>query len=91
MILVNSGSNVGLKSLPRWRPYFRYAVRFEIEREQEEGRDSARWESRGGQRASRIVLTHMHIDHDGGLADFAASTVLVSPGELKSASGLTAR
>ena len=29
----------------------------------------------------------MHIDHDGGLADFSASRVLVSPGELKAASG----
>ena len=46
VILVNSGSNAGLKSLPRWHPYFRYAVRFEIEREQEAGPQLARSGSR---------------------------------------------
>ncbi len=34
VILVDTGSNAGLISLPRWHPYFRFAVRFDIEREQ---------------------------------------------------------
>jgi N-acyl homoserine lactone hydrolase len=34
------------------------------------------------------VLTHLHIDHDGGLGGFPASEILVSPGELKRASGI---
>jgi N-acyl homoserine lactone hydrolase len=86
VILVDSGSNVGLKSLPRWHPYFRYAVRFEIEREQEAG-PQLRALGIAPRDVKTVVLTHMHIDHDGGLADFDASTVLVSPGELKAASG----
>src|SRR5271156_435869 len=86
VILVDSGSNAGLKSLPRWHPYFRYAVRFEIEREQEAG-PQLRALGIGPRDVKTVVLTHMHIDHDGGLADFTASRVLVSPGELKAASG----
>ena len=87
VILVNSGSNAGLNSLPRWRPYFRLAVRFEIEREQEAGPQLRALEIAPRNVHKPVVLTHMHIDHDGGLADFTASRVLVSPGELKAASG----
>jgi N-acyl homoserine lactone hydrolase len=86
VILVDSGSNAGLRKLPRWHPYFRYAVRFEIEREQEAG-PQLRALGIAPRDVKTIVLTHMHIDHDGGLADFEASRVLVSPGELKAASG----
>ena len=86
VILVDSGSNAGLNSLPRWHPYFRHAVRFEIEREQEAG-PQLRALGIAPRDVKTVVLTHMHIDHDGGLADFSASRVLVSPGELKAASG----
>jgi glyoxylase-like metal-dependent hydrolase (beta-lactamase superfamily II) len=34
------------------------------------------------------VLTHLHIDHDGGLGHFPTSEILVSPAELKRASGV---
>ena len=40
---------------------------------------------------SRVVLTHLHIDHDGGLAHFPHSEILVSRGELRSASGWMGR
>jgi N-acyl homoserine lactone hydrolase len=80
VILVDSGSNAGLKRLPRWHPYFRYAVHFEIERGQEAG-PQLRALGIAPRDVKTVVLTHMHIDHDGGLADFDASTVLVSPGE----------
>ena len=35
VVIVNSGANAGLMKLPQWHPYFRLAVHFEIEREQE--------------------------------------------------------
>ena len=86
VILVDTGSNAGLKSLPRWHPYFRLAVRFDIDREQEAG-PQLRGLGIAPRDVKTVVLTHMHIDHDGGLADFTASEVPVSPGELETASG----
>ncbi|HZZ62727.1 MAG TPA: N-acyl homoserine lactonase family protein [Roseiarcus sp.] len=90
VILVDAGASAGLMRLPRWHPYFRLAVRFDIESDQEVG-PQLRAIGIGAADVKRIVLTHMHIDHDGGLAAFPSSEILVSPGELKTASGLAGR
>ena len=90
MILVDTGASAGLMRLPRWHPYFRLAVRFDIEPDQEAG-PQLRAIGIAAADVKRVVLTHMHIDHDGGLAAFPASEILVSPGELEIASGLTGR
>ena len=37
LIVVDTGAAAHLKSLPRWHPYFRFAVSFDIEPEQEVG------------------------------------------------------
>jgi hypothetical protein len=37
IILVDTGSNAGLMNLPRWHPYFHFAVRFDINCEEEAG------------------------------------------------------
>ena len=76
--------------LPRWHPYFRLAVRFAVEPEQEAA-PQLRALGIGAADVKRVVLTHMHIDHDGGLAGFPTSEILVSPGELAIASGLAGR
>jgi N-acyl homoserine lactone hydrolase len=86
VILVDSGSNAGLKALPRWHPYFRLAVRFDIEPEQEAG-PQLRALGIAPRDVKMVVLTHLHMDHDGGLKDFVSSEILVSPAELKTASG----
>ena len=39
----------------------------------------------------RVVLTHLHIDHDGGLAHFPDSDILVSRHELRTAHGWMGR
>ena len=86
VILVDAGASAANKSLPRWHPYFRNAVRFDIEPEQEAG---AQLEALGIGSAdvTRVVLTHLHIDHDGGLGHFPMSEILVSPAELQRTSG----
>jgi N-acyl homoserine lactone hydrolase len=90
VILVDTGASAGLKRLPRWHPYFRLCVRFEIEPEQEAG-PQLRALGAASADVTRVVLTHLHIDHDGGLAHFPRSEILVSPGELRRASGLAGR
>lgn len=87
VILVDAGASAGLKRLPRWHPYFRLAVRFDIEPEEEAG-PRLRALGIGPGDVKLVALTHLHIDHDGGLAAFAHSRTLVSPGEMRAASGL---
>jgi N-acyl homoserine lactone hydrolase len=90
VILVDTGASADVRSLPRWHPYFRKAVRFDIEPEQEAG-PQLKTIGIGPGDVRRIILTHLHIDHDGGLAAFPRSEILVSPGELKRASGIAGR
>ncbi len=86
VILIDTGSNAGLLNLPRWHPYFRLAVRFDIDREQEIGIQLAKI-GITPRDVTTVVLTHMHIDHDAGLKDLPYSEVLAAPGEIKVASG----
>jgi glyoxylase-like metal-dependent hydrolase (beta-lactamase superfamily II) len=90
VVLVDSGANAGLKRLPRWHPYFQLAVKFDIEPEQEAG-PQLRALGVGPRDVRLIVLTHLHIDHDGGLAAFPQARVLVSAGERAAAAGLKGR
>jgi glyoxylase-like metal-dependent hydrolase (beta-lactamase superfamily II) len=86
VIVVDTGAAAHLKSLPRWHPYFRFAVRFDIEPEQEVG-PQLRGLGIGARDVKTVVLTHLHIDHDGGLAHFPDSRILASAGEIARASG----
>ena len=90
VILVDTGASAGLMRLPRWHPYFRFAVRFDIEPEQEAG-PQLKALGVGASDVRRVVMTHLHIDHDGGLGAFPASEILVNRGELKRASGMAGR
>ena len=87
VIVVDTGAAAHLKSLPRWHPYFRFAVRFDIEPEQEAG-PQLRGLGIGARDVKTVVLTHLHIDHDGGLAHFPHSRILASAGEIARASGI---
>ena len=86
VILVDTGASAGVKRLPRWHPYFRFCVRFDIEPEEEAG-PQLKALGIGSADVTRVVLTHLHIDHDGGLGHFPMSEILVSPAELQRASG----
>jgi len=88
VIVVDTGANAGLKSLPRWHPYFRFAVRFDVEPEQEIG-PQLQERGIGARDVKTVVLTHLHIDHDGGLAHFPHSRILLSGDEIARASGIS--
>ncbi len=87
VIVVDTGSNAGLKSLPRWHPYFQLSVRFDIEPEQELGPQLLSL-GIGARDVRTVVLTHLHIDHDGGVAHFPHSRIVASSDEIASASGI---
>ena len=71
-------------------PYIRWEVAFRIERDEEIG-PQLRALGIGPRDVRRVVLTHLHIDHDGGLAHFPQTEILVPRGELRTASGWMGR
>jgi N-acyl homoserine lactone hydrolase len=87
VILIDTGASASFKRLPRWHPYFRFCVRFDIEPEEEAG-PQLKALGIGLADVKRVVLTHLHIDHDGGLGHFPTSEILVSPAELQRAKGV---
>jgi N-acyl homoserine lactone hydrolase len=91
VIIVDTGQGAHLidsgKSL---HPYVRWEVAFRIEPEQEIG-PQLRALGIGARDVKRVVLTHLHMDHDGGLAHFQDTEILAAPGELRIARGLAGR
>jgi N-acyl homoserine lactone hydrolase len=86
-IVVDTGQGVHLLEHGRsLHPYVRWEVAFRIEPEEEIG---LRLKALGlGPRdIKRVILTHLHMDHDGGLRHFQNSEILVAPNELALARG----
>jgi glyoxylase-like metal-dependent hydrolase (beta-lactamase superfamily II) len=91
IIVIDTGQGSHLLETGRsLHPYLRWNVVFRIEREQEIG-PQLRALGIGPRDVRRVVLTHLHIDHDGGLIHFPDSEILVSRGELNRARGWMGR
>jgi N-acyl homoserine lactone hydrolase len=93
LILVDTGQNARVNDpgyLPRENIYFRRDLKTRITPEQEIG---PRMRALGFDPADvrLTILTHMHLDHDGGLAHVMDSEIVVSDVEYKQAQGLTGR
>jgi len=86
--MVDTGAGAHLRRLPRWHPYFQFAVRFDIEPEQEVG-PQLRSLGIGAGDVKTVVLTHLHVDHDGGLAHFPTSRVLADSDEIARTAGVS--
>jgi N-acyl homoserine lactone hydrolase len=91
VIVVDTGQGTHLLETARsLHPYQRWEVMFRIERDEEIG-PQLRALGVGPRDVKRVVLTHLHIDHDGGLAHFPHSDILVSRGEVRTARGWMGR
>jgi N-acyl homoserine lactone hydrolase len=91
VIVVDTGQGAHLlQSGKSLHPYIRWEVTFRIEPEQEIG-PQLRALGIGSRDVKRVVLTHLHMDHDGGLAHFPGTEILVAPGELEIARGMAGR
>jgi glyoxylase-like metal-dependent hydrolase (beta-lactamase superfamily II) len=91
LIVVDTGQGMHLLEANRaLHPYHRWEVAFRLEREEEIG---PQLRALGIRRrdVKQVVLTHLHVDHDGGLAHFPQTEILVSRGELATASGWKGR
>ncbi len=87
VIVVDTGAAAHLKSLPRWHPYFQLAVRFDIEPDQEVGPQLKNL-GIGPRDVRTVVLTHLHVDHDGGVAHFPNSRILADGNEIARTAGI---
>jgi N-acyl homoserine lactone hydrolase len=88
-IMVDTGVNARMLEpgyFTSWNPYFRRNVRVTVDAEEEIGPrlrglgiapEEVRW----------VVLTHLHLDHDGGLHHFPNAEILVSREEHRIATG----
>jgi N-acyl homoserine lactone hydrolase len=73
---------------PRWQPYYKLAVRMNVSPEQEIGPQMQNSDLRPEQ-VWKVILTHLHTDHAGGIHHFPSSEYLVDGEEYQSAQGLS--
>ena len=72
---------------PSWHPFFRRATQFSVHPDEEIG-PQLRNLGITPRDVRHVVLTHLHTDHAGGLANFTGSKIWVAQQELRRASGL---
>lgn len=75
---------------PAWHPFYRRATHFSVHPDEEIGAQLRRL-GIGARDVRLVVLTHLHTDHAGGLADLTNAPCLVSEPEFRRASGLGGR
>ncbi len=91
VIVVDTGQGTHLReSRTSLHPYMRWEVAFRIEPDEEIG-PQLRALGIGPRDVKCVALTHLHADHDGGLAHFPQTRILVSRGELRTARGWIGR
>jgi N-acyl homoserine lactone hydrolase len=75
---------------PRWHPYYRLAVKFNVAPDVEIGPQLLKLGIRSDD-VRTVILTHLHTDHAGGLHHFPRSEILVSRKEYQIAKGFAGR
>ena len=85
VIVVDTGETARTSEpgyFPRWQPYYKFAVRFHVKPEQEIGVQLKQM-GIGIKDVKKVILTHMHTDHAGGIHHFPESRIYVNMPEYK--------
>ena len=77
--------------LPKWHPYYALAVQFKVKPEEEIGPQLLKLGIDPAKDVKKVILTHMHTDHAGGLGHFPNSEILIEKREYKAASGISGK
>ncbi len=91
IIVVDTGETykTSLKGyLPKGHPYYALAVDFDVKPEDEIGPQLLKMGIDPKKDVDKVVLTHLHTDHAGGLHHFPNADILIERNEYKKASGL---
>jgi glyoxylase-like metal-dependent hydrolase (beta-lactamase superfamily II) len=93
LILVDTGETARVNErgyFPAWHPYYRFGLREWVSPEQEVG-PQLRELGFEPDDIDRVVLTHFHTDHVGGLFQFPSSDVITSERDYRDALGVAGR
>ena len=93
LILVDTGETARVNEpgyLPRWHPFYRRSIREQVQPHEEIG-PQPRALGFAPEDIRRVVLTHLHVDHTGGIGHLPHSEFLVTATELAWASGWKGR
>lgn len=93
LIVVDTGDTAKTTEpgyFPRWHPYYRYGVKMDVRPEQEIGQQIRKLGFEPSD-IKKVILTHFHTDHAGGLHHFPDSQILVDAQEYRRASGVMGR
>ena len=75
--------------LPRWHPYYAMAVRFDVKPEEEIGPQLSRMGIDPAHDVQKVIMTHLHTDHAGGMHHFPNAEFIINKNEFQTASGWT--
>jgi N-acyl homoserine lactone hydrolase len=93
VIVVDTGETARVMEpgyYPSWHPFYRFGLRESVAPEEEIGPQLERLGIAPSD-VRRVVLTHMHTDHAGGLHHFPKSQILASRTEIGLAAGVRGR
>jgi len=74
--------------LPKWHPYYGTSVKFDVKPEDEIGPKLRRMGIDPGKDVQKVIMTHLHTDHAGGMHHFPNAEILIDKTEYKNALGL---
>lgn len=93
VIVVDTGETARTSEsgyFPLWHPYYNLAVRFHVKPEEEIG-NQLKQKGIQAKDVTKVILTHLHTDHAGGLHHFPESKIYVHMPEYQRTRGFQGR